>query len=165
MDLSLIILIILVVTALLAVLKKGGWPLAIEALKRSKAILSSMWWKVLMGIVLAGLIQVLIPKATIADWIGPATGLTGILIGSVAGMILTGGAFVVIPIIGSIYEAGAGAGPIIALLTAANLTRIQGLFIIEIPIFGMRLSVTRYLVCLPVPPAIGLFGSFLFRLF
>jgi uncharacterized membrane protein YraQ (UPF0718 family) len=95
---------------------------------------------------------------------GPTSGMIGILAGSFAGMILTGGAFVVIPIIGSIYAAGAGAGPIIALLTAANLTRIQGLIAIEIPIFGMRISMTRYVICLLVPPVIGFLGSVVFRL-
>jgi uncharacterized membrane protein YraQ (UPF0718 family) len=118
-----------------------------------------------MGIVLAGFVQVLIPKEVIALWLGPASGMTGIIIGSFSGMILTGGAYVVIPIIGSIYDAGAGAGPIIALLTAANLTRIQGLVATEIPIFGVRLSVIRYLLSLLAPPLVGIAGSILFNCF
>ncbi len=118
-----------------------------------------------MGIILAGFVQVLIPKETIANWLGPASGIIGILIGSFAGMILTGGAFVVIPLISSIYEAGAGAGPIIALLTAANLTRIQGLIAIEIPIFGLRIAIARYILCLFVPPIVGFSGNILFGFF
>jgi uncharacterized membrane protein YraQ (UPF0718 family) len=165
MDISLAILILLVAATLLAVFKQGSWALVVEGLHRSRVILFSMWWKVLLGIILAGFVQILIPKETIANWMGPASGVIGVLTGSLAGMILTGGAFVVIPIIGSIYAAGAGAGPIIALLTAANLTRIQGLITIEIPIFGIRISMTRYLICLFVPPVIGFLGSAVFRLF
>jgi uncharacterized membrane protein YraQ (UPF0718 family) len=164
MDISLAILILLVAATLLAVFKQGKWALVAEGLHRSRIILFSMWWKVLLGIILAGFVQILIPKETIAEWMGPASGMIGIFAGSFAGMILTGGAFVVIPIIGSIYAAGAGAGPIIALLTAANLTRIQGLIAIEMPIFGIRLSMTRYVICLLVPPVIGFLGSVVFRL-
>ena len=165
MDISLIILIFLVGSALYAAFLRGRWPLIMDGLKRSYTTFLSMWWRVLLGIILAGFVQELIPKTLIADWIGPTSGLIGILMGTLAGMILTGGAFVVIPIIASIYAAGAGEGPIIALLTAANLTRIQGLFVIELPFFGTRISLSRYLICLFVPPIIGFVGSVLFRWF
>jgi len=165
MDISLVILILLVGATLLAVFKQGRWTLVVKGLQRSRIILLSMWWKALLGITLAGFVQVLIPGETIADWMGPASGMIGILTGSFAGMILTGGAFVVIPIIASIYAAGVGAGPIIAFLTAAHLTRIQGLITFEIPIFGIRVSMTRYVICLFVPPAIGFIGSGIFQLF
>ena len=118
-----------------------------------------------MGIVLAGFIQVLLPKTLIADWIGPSSGLIGILIGSLTGMVLMGGPYVIFPIIASIYTAGAAEGPIIALLTAANLSRIQGLFVLEIPFFGTRIALSRYLICLFMSPLIGIVGSALFRLF
>lgn len=67
--------------------------------------------------------------------------------------------------IASIYTAGAAEGPIIALLTAANLSRIQALFVIEIPFFGTRIALSRYIICLFMPPLIGIVGSALFRLF
>ena len=165
MDSSLIILAVLVVAALIATLLKGGWALVMDGLRKSYGTLLSMWWRVLLGILLGGFIQVLIPRSLVAEWIGPASGLTGILIGSVAGMVITGGAFVVMPIIASIYTAGAAAGPIIALITAANLIRVQGLFVMEIPFFGARIALSRYVICLFVPPIVGLAGGALFRLF
>jgi uncharacterized membrane protein YraQ (UPF0718 family) len=164
-DLSLTILIMLVGGAVFTAFLRGRGALVVEGLRRGYRSLMSMWWRVLMGIALAGFVQTLIPKAVIAEWIGPRSGVIGILLGSLAGMVLTGGPFVVIPIIASIYTAGAGAGPIIALLTAANLTRIQSLFVMEMPFFGSRISVSRYMICLFVPPIIGLVGSVLFRLF
>ena len=164
MDISLIILVVLVLAALIATLFKGGWPLVMEGLRKSYGTLASMWWRVLIGILLGGFIQGLIPRAVVAEWIGPASGLTGILIGSVAGMVITGGAFVVMPIIASIYTAGAAAGPIIALITAANLVRVQGLFVMEIPFFGARIAISRYIICLFVPPLVGMVGGVIFRL-
>ncbi len=165
MDISLIILAALVVTAVFTAFLKGGWPLIIEGFRKSYETLLTMWWRVLLGILLGGFIQVLIPRTLVAEWIGPASGLIGILIGSFVGMIITGGAFVVIPVIASIYTAGASAGPIIALITAANLIRIQGVFVWEIPFFGTRIALTRYVICLFIPPLVGLAGSALFRLF
>jgi uncharacterized membrane protein YraQ (UPF0718 family) len=165
MDISFIILALLVVTVMVAAFLKGGWPLIIEGFRKSYEILLSMWWRVLLGILLGGFIQVLIPRTLVAEWIGPASGLIGILIGSFVGMIITGGAFVIIPVIASIYSAGASAGPIIALITAANLVRIQGIFIWEIPFFGTRIALTRFFLCLFFPPIVGLVGGALFRLF
>ena len=165
MDTSLTILAALVAAAFLAAFFRGGWPLIIDGLKKSYGTLKFMWWRVLLGLLLAGFIQVLIPRTLIAEWIGPASGLIGILIGSLAGMIVTGGAYVVMPIIASIYTAGAAVGPIIALITAANLIRVQGLFVMEIPFFGTRVALSRYILCLFVPPLVGLLGSALFRLF
>ncbi len=165
MDISLIILPALVGTALFVAFLRGRWPLVIDGLRKSCRLLLSMWWRMVLGILLAGFIQVLLPKTLIADWIGPSSGLIGILIGSLTGMVLTGGPFVIFPIIASIYTAGAAEGPIIALLTAANLSRIQALFVIEIPFFGTRIALSRYLICLFMPPLVGIVGSALFRLF
>jgi len=165
MDTSMIFLIALVGAAIILSLFRGGWPMIIDGLRKGGKTLQSMWWRVLAGILLAGFIQILIPKALIAEWIGPASGLTGIFIGTFVGMILTGGAFVIIPVIASIYGAGAAAGPIIALLAAANMTRIQGLLVMEIPFFGARIALTRFIICLFFPPLIGVVGSGLFKLF
>ena len=165
MDISMIFLIALVGAAIILSLFRGGLPMVIDGLSKGWKTLQTMWWRVLAGILLAGFIQVLLPKALIAEWIGPASGFTGIFIGTFVGMILTGGAFVIIPVIASIYVAGAAEGPIIALLAAANMTRIQGLFVMEIPFFGTRIALTRFVVCLFLPPLVGIVGSGLFKLF
>ena len=61
MDISLIILAALVVTAVFTAFLKGGWPLIIEGFRKSYETLLTMWWRVLLGILLGGFIQVLIP--------------------------------------------------------------------------------------------------------
>lgn len=164
MDSSFIILFTLVASASIIAFWRGGWPLISAGLKSGVRNMKSMWWRVLSGILLAGFLQVLIPRTVIAEWIGPASGFTGVLVGSFAGMILTGGPFVIIPIIASIYASGAAEAPIIALLAAAQLTRVQGLFILDIPFFGTRIALLRYGLCLFIPPLVGLAGGTLFRL-
>ena len=159
MDISLLILLGLLILALIAVFYRGGWQLFTAGLRRAVNTFLSMWWRVLLGFLLGGLIQVLIPHSTIAEWLGPASGIKGILIGSYLGLIITGNIFVIMPIIASIYVAGAGAGPIIGLLTAANMIRLQGLFVLQIPFFGARIALTRYIICLFIPPLVGLAGG------
>jgi len=163
MDIGLIVLSILLTLAIIAAFYRGRWPLLMAGLKRAWETFSLMWRRLLLGFLLGGLIQVLIPRDMIAEWIGPTSGIKGILIGSYAGLIITGNAYVIIPIIASIYVAGAGAGPIIGLLTAAQMIRVQGLFVLEVPFFGSKIALTRYIVCFFIPPLAGLAGGVIFE--
>lgn len=163
MDLALLILVAMLFTAMVVAFKKGGWQLLISGFKQAGRTFRSMWLRVLLGMMLGGLIQVLIPSALIAEWLGPTSGLKGILIGSYVGVVMSGGPFVTLPIIASIYTAGAGVGPVIALLTGGML-RVQNLITYSIPFLGVRLALTRYAVCFFVPPLVGLAGAAVYRL-
>lgn len=112
---------------------------------------------------LGGFIQVLIPSSLIAGWLGPASGLKGILIGSYTGFFFGGGPYVILPVVAAIYKAGAGAGPVIALL-AGGVLSVQNLITWYIPILGIRLSVAKYIVAVFLPPLIGLAGGAVFQL-
>lgn len=164
MDIALQTLVGMVVVAMAIALWRGGWPLLISGFKQAGLTVKSMWFRLILGFTLGGLIQVLIPSPLIAEWLGPASGLKGILIASYAGVILTGGPYVTLPIIASIYAAGAGPGPIIALLASMNLLSLPNLLTWAIPFLGAKLALSRYLVCLFLPPVIGLAGAAVFRL-
>lgn len=164
MDATLWILVGMVVTAILVALWRGRWPLLYSGLRQAVLTLRSMWCRLILGFSLGGLIQVVIPSPVIAEWLGPASGMKGILIGSYAGVIMTGGPYVTLPIVASIYAAGAGPGPVIALLASMNLLSLPGLLTWAIPFLGAKLALTRWAVCLFVPPVIGLIGSAVFRL-
>ncbi len=164
MDIALLILIVLVSVTAVAAFWKGRWQLVTSGLKQAGGTLKSMWLRLLLGITFGGLIQVLIPSALIADWLGPASGLRGILIGSYAGIIISGGPFVTLPIIASIYAAGAGAGPVIAFLVSMNLVGVRALIAWQIPFLGAKLAITRYLVCFFIPPLVGLAGGAVYQL-
>ncbi len=164
MDITLIILLVMVVTALAIAFLKGGWRLVASGVKQGGQIFQLMWLRVLMGFALGGLIQVLIPNTLIADWLGPASGLKGILIASYAGIFMPGGPHVRMPVIAAILAAGAGVGPIISLISAMNLISIQMLAAWQIPFLGLKIPLTRYFVCLFIPPLIGLGGAAIYRL-
>ncbi len=164
MDIALWTLVGMVAVTMAIALGKGGWPLLIAGFKQAGLTVKSMWFRLVLGFTLGGLIQVLVPSPLIAEWLGPASGLKGILIASYAGLILTGGPYVTLPVIASIYAAGAGPGPIIALLASMNLLSLPNLLTWAIPFLGVKLALSRYLVCLFLPPLIGLAGAAVFRL-
>lgn len=163
MDTALLILAVLLTIAITIAFWKGRWQLLWSGLKQTGHTLRSMWFRILLGIIFGGLIQVLIPRSSIADWLGPTSGLKGILIASYVGLFVSGGPFVIMPVIASIYQAGAGPAQIIALL-AGGLLHVQRLFAWDIPFFGLRLALARFIVALLVPPLIGLTGGALYQL-
>ena len=79
------------------------------------------------------------------------------------GAILPGGPYVFLPLIASIYKAGAGVGPVIAFLTGRALLGIHILVVWQIPFLGMEIPLARYIVCLFIPPIVGLVGATIFR--
>ncbi len=157
-DRTLLLLVSLVLLALIAALARGGWETASFGFSQAGNLFSTVWVRLLLGFTLGGLVRVAIPSAVIAKWLGHASGLRGILIGSYIGVIMPGGPYVTLPVIASVYSARAGVGPVIALLTGRSLLGIQMLVVWQIPFLGMELPLARYIACLVVPPLVGLAG-------
>ena len=163
MDVALLILVTMVIITMLIAFWKGRWQLLLAGFRQTAYTFKSMWLRVLLGITFGGLIQVLIPGHLVAEWIGPASGLKGILLGSYVGIIMSGGPFVILPVIASIYAAGAGVGPVIALLTGGMLG-LQGFIAYQIPFLGIKIALTRYIVCFFIPPIVGIVGAYVYQL-
>lgn len=164
LDVTLLVLIALVVLAVAAALWQGGWQLTFLGFMRAGELINMVWLRLLLGFTLGGLIQVLIPRDLIAKWLGPSSGLKGILIGSYTGIIVSGGPYIMLPIAASIYRAGAGVGPVLAFLTGAGLLGIQGLIVWQIPFLGVGIPLARYIVCFFIPPLVGLASRAVFQL-
>ena len=163
-DVTLVILIALVVIAVVMAFWKGGGQLTVLGLVQTGRLLETVWLRLLLGFTLGGLIQVLVPRAVIARWLGPTSGIKGILIGSYTGIIMSGAPYVMLPVVASLYSAGASAGPIIALLTGQSLLALQNLIAWQIPFLGIGLPLSKYIVCLFITPLVGFAGSVVFRL-
>jgi uncharacterized membrane protein YraQ (UPF0718 family) len=162
-DAAFVVLLVLLALAVAAAWWKGRLPLVWAGLKQTGQTLRTMWFRILLGMALGGFIQVLVPNASIAEWLGPSSGLKGILIGSYIGLFVSGGPYVMMPVVASIYESGAGPGPVIALMSGGLLS-VQGLITWYIPLLGVRLSVAKYIICLFVPPLIGVAGGAVFQM-
>lgn len=116
----------------------------------------------LVSFILAGLIQVLIPKEMISRWLGKESGLRGVLAGCIAGAIAPGAPYVSFPIIASLYKAGAGLGATVGFISAWSLWQVYRIPL-EISIIGFRVAVIRFLSTLIVPPAAGIIVHLIFK--
>lgn len=129
---------------------KDGWA----TLKRTAPLL-------LLAFLIVGYVEVLSPQDLIQRWIGPQSGVSGILMAEAVGTLLPGGPYAVFPIIGVIYDAGAGLAPTITLVTSwATLALISVSF--ELSFMGWRFTAVRWGSSLPVPLLAGLAALLIF---
>jgi uncharacterized membrane protein YraQ (UPF0718 family) len=132
----------------------GGLEISWQTLKRTALLL-------LLAFSIVGFINVLSPQDLVRQLIGPGSGVVGVLIGTAMGMLLPGGPYVIFPLIASIYQAGAGIGPILAVVTSwASLALLSVSF--ELPFLGWRFSVLRLTLGISVPLLVGIVGQLLF---
>ena len=60
--------------------------------------------------IVAGMIQVLIPREFLSTWVGEESGIRGICIGTIAGGLAPGGSYVGLTIAAGLLRSGASAG-------------------------------------------------------
>jgi uncharacterized membrane protein YraQ (UPF0718 family) len=162
MSVATLVLVVIAGAMALYAWREGGDRLHQGLLKGWGALRRTMP-TLLVAFVIVGYVNVLNPQEAIRYWLGPESGLRGLLIGELAGMLLPGGPYVVFPLIAAIFGAGAGIGPTLAMITSwASLALLSASF--ELPFLGWRFTLVRYCVALPVPFLTGLLGMWLFPL-
>jgi hypothetical protein len=96
------------------------------------------------------------PQDLIVRYIGPNSGLAGIMIATLAGAATPGGAVVGFSIGAAALKGGAGAPQVIAYTTAWSLYTIQRLLNWEIHMMAPRVVWLRAAVSLPLPFIAGI---------
>ena len=114
---------------------------------------------------LSSLLVMILPKELIAEWIGRGSGLKGVTIATLVGMITPGGPSLIYPILMVLYKAGASIGPIIAYLTSWALMSLVRVTVWEIPFLGPAFAVVRLVISLIVPIILGLLGQWVYDSF
>ncbi len=113
------------------------------------------------ALIIAGMIQTLLPQAIISRWVGTESGFRGILIGSLAGGLTPGGPYVSLPIVAGLLNSGASVGTTVAFITGWSLLAVSRLPL-EVGILGWKFTLIRLgCTCLFAPIA-GLIAQFLF---
>ena len=112
----------------------------------------------LLGFVMAGLAQVLIPRDLITRWLGARSGFKGILIGCVAGGLVPGAPYATFPLVATLYQAGASLGVVVGFVSAWALWSVSRLPL-EIALIDSRPALVRYAVTFVVPPLAGLMAE------
>jgi uncharacterized membrane protein YraQ (UPF0718 family) len=141
--------------------------LALTAAMRSKALFREGAWeggrdfvvlipRVMIGVVGSGYIAAIMPQDLITTWIGPGSGVVGIVIATLVGAATPGGAVVGFAIGAAALKGGAGAPQVIAYSTAWSLYTIQRMLNWEIHMMAPRFVWLRAAVSFPLPILAGL---------
>jgi len=141
---------------LFAFLRGGNVPVA--GVRAGAKMLWGVLPLLLLSFLVAGLLQVLIPKEQIRRWLGTESGLRGVILGCIAGGLVPGPPYAVFPVVASLYQAGAGIGAVVGFVTAWSLWSASR-FPTELAILGPRPALIRFLSTLVFPPLAGLFAQ------
>src|SRR4030095_1272581 len=135
LDLSALVLITLaIVSAGAAYWKDPSLPVL-----GAKNGLSMIWFvvpRLVPALILAGMLQVLIPQATVARYFGNDSGLRAIAMASVAGVLTPGGPMVSVPLLVVLANSGMALGPLVAYMTSWSLFGVQRIIAWEAPLMG-----------------------------
>jgi uncharacterized membrane protein YraQ (UPF0718 family) len=126
---------------------------------------STLWRNapiLLLGFIIAGLVQVLIPKDLITEWLGNQSGIKGILIACLVGGLVPGSPYAVFPVMASLYKAGAGLGAVVSFVSAWSLWSVTRLPV-EMALIDPKAALVRFGITFVVPPIAGLLAQALSR--
>src|ERR1041384_3261060 len=139
--------------------------LAADGLLAGGRLLRGVAPELILGFALAGLVDVLIPSATLVRWLGVESSWRGILIGWLVGLIVPGGPYVFFSIAAALFRQGAAPAALLTLIAAKTLVSPIRMLTYEAPVLGWPLTLARLIPGVLVPPLVGGAGGLLYKLF
>ena len=155
-DWSAAVITVLAVTSATLVYLRDGQARFLKILTDDLGLFGIMLPKVLAGCLIGAFVTMLLPRETVARWVGADSGLGGILLATVAGAILPGGPFTIYPIAGALLAAGADAGAACAFVISWTLLGYARALVWELPFFGLDFVTWRIIFSIPLPILAGL---------
>jgi uncharacterized membrane protein YraQ (UPF0718 family) len=146
----------LVAAAAGIVFLRHGSERMLEILKSDFGLFLEIQPKVLAACLIAALVAVLLPREQVARWVGEESGFLGLVIGTLAGVILPGGPITIFPIASAFLAVGADVGVAIAFITSWTLLGYSRALVWELPIFGVDFLIWRSIAAIPLPIIAGL---------
>ena len=113
--------------------------------------LALLWFiipRLVPALILAGMIQVVIPQETVGRYFGQQSGLSAIFI-------TPGGPMVSVPLLVVLSNSGMALGPLVAYMTAWSLFGVQRIIAWEAPLMGWRFVAVRTASSLVFPIVAG----------
>jgi uncharacterized membrane protein YraQ (UPF0718 family) len=150
-----------IAVALLYIAYQRGGGEHVVGLKSAGNLLVQILPLLIFAFIVAGMMQVLIPRELIVKWVGVESGLRGILIGSVLGGLMPGGPMTSLPVAAGLLRVGASIGTMVAFLTGWSLLAFTRLPM-EIGIMGWKFALIRLACVFFFPPIAGLIANKLF---
>jgi uncharacterized membrane protein YraQ (UPF0718 family) len=132
-----------------------------KGLHRSWTTFKRTFPLLLAAFAIVGYVEQLAPQDFVQTWLGPESGAKGILLGEAAGALMPGGPYVIFPLITALYQAGAGIGPTLAMITSwSSLALLSASF--ELPFLGWRFTLIRMGLGIVLPIIVGVIGMWFF---
>ena len=121
--------------------------------------------RMFFALFLAGFAAELLPRETVSGWLGAESGFLGILIASVAGIVVPAGGVVAYPLALAMYKIGVGIPQLVAFLTTWEVFALHRIVAWELPFLGGRFVALRIASSFYLPPLAGLLAALLVSLF
>jgi uncharacterized membrane protein YraQ (UPF0718 family) len=154
LDPSLLVLsLVAVVLGVIAYVKDPGLPWI--GARHGFAMLAFVLPRLIPALLLAGLLQVLVPQEVVARYLGREGGLRAIVIASVAGILTPGGPMVTVPFMVALANSGMALPPLVAYMTSWSLFGVQRIIAWEAPLLGWHFVVVRVVPSLAFPVIAG----------
>ena len=152
-------LILAVVAAILLIIAFWrGRDLPLAGLRAAGRTLWRNLALLLLGFLIAGLAQVLIPREWITRWLGTRAGFKGVLIGCVIGGLMPGAPYATFPLVAALYQAGASLGAVVGFVSAWALWSVSRLPL-DMALRDPKPGLVRFAITFIGPPVAGLLAE------
>jgi uncharacterized membrane protein YraQ (UPF0718 family) len=154
LDLSTLVLtLVALLLAVIAYLRDPGLPLI--GVRNGITLLWLVLPRLVPALILAGLMQVVVPEEVVTRYFGQQSGLKALVIATFAGMLTPGGPMVSVPFMVAAANSGASLPPLVAYMTAWSLFGMQRIIAWEAPLMGWHFVAVRVLPSLAFPVLAG----------
>lgn len=150
MTILLALLLVLLVVAVLRHEPPG--PVAQRAAEQFAKLVPRM----ICALIGAGFVAELLPKETIATYLGPQAGYWALPIAAATGLIVPAGPVISFPVAVVFAKSGASSGALITFITSWSLFTLHRVLIYEIPLLGPTFLRMRVISVLVMPFGAGL---------
>ena len=144
---------------------RKGRPAGMRALRETRDNLVRIMPMMLVAMPMATFLAELVPADIASGWLGPESGIGGLLVASFAGGLIPGGPYASFPLVLTFLKAGAGPAQMVALITGWAVLAFHRVVMWEIPVLGMRFALVRTISSVALPLLAGLIAEALLPLF
>jgi uncharacterized protein len=150
---TLVLAVVAIVLGVIAYVRDPGLPLL--GMKNGASMLWFIVPRLVPAIIIAGLLQVLVPQEAVSRHFGRDSGLRALVVASLAGVLTPGGPMVTVPFMVALANSGASMAPLVAYMTSWSLFGMQRIIAWEAPLMGWRFVVVRVVPSLAFPVLAG----------
>ncbi|HET7344057.1 MAG TPA: permease [Methylomirabilota bacterium] len=150
---TLVLAVVAIALAVVAYVRDPGLPFI--GVKNGASMLWFIIPRLVPAIIIAGLLQVLVPQEVVSRHFGRESGWRALMIASLAGVLTPGGPMVTVPFMVALANSGAALPPLVAYMTSWSLFGMQRIIAWEAPLMGWRFVVVRVVPSLAFPMVAG----------